>query len=374
MLAMKTMLRCLLAILLLSGLFLAEARADTQPPSPAAPAVKIDKRKLLVPPRNPDGSIQVTRFSEDPVLWLRDEQQVFYSAMKNAMQGVASETPLAAALTLAFIAFGYGVLHAAGPGHGKAVISAWLLATESELRRGVLIAFMASIIQALTAIVVVSALLYLVASAAAGVRDVGSVLESTSFAMIGFVGLYLIWTALRPHVHAHAPAPAVAGHPHVHDHAGIEDLAHVGHDHHHHHGHDHGHEDDAHCGCGHSHAPEAAQVKGEWSWTKAFSLAFAVGIRPCTGAFLVLLFAYSLGIYWAGVAATFVMAIGTFLTVSAIAAIAVYSRKLALKLSSGNHEWLGRIAFFLRLGGGIIIACFGGLLFLASLGGQPTMM
>ena len=188
---MKTMLRCLLAILLLSGLFLAEARADTQPPSPAAPAVKIDKRKLLVPPRNPDGSIQVTRFSEDPVLWLRDEQQVFYSAMKNAMQGVASETPLAAALTLAFIAFGYGVLHAAGPGHGKAVISAWLLATESELRRGVLIAFMASIIQALTAIVVVSALLYLVASAAAAVRDVGSVLESTSFAMIGFVGLYL---------------------------------------------------------------------------------------------------------------------------------------------------------------------------------------
>jgi ABC-type nickel/cobalt efflux system permease component RcnA len=115
-------------------------------------------------------------------------------------------------------------------------------------------------------------------------------------------------------------------------------------------------------------------VKGEWSWTKAFSLAFAVGIRPCTGAFLVLLFGYSLGIYWAGVAATFVMAFGTFLTVSAIAAIAVYSRKLALKLSSGRHEWLGRVAFFLRLGGGIAIACFGGLLFLASLGGQPTMM
>lgn len=356
--AMRTMLRCALAVLLLAGLFLVEAWADTQPQSSAGPTVTIDKRRLLVPPRNPDGTIQVTPFREDPVLWLRDEQQVFYSSMKGAMQGVASETPVAAALTLALIAFAYGVLHAAGPGHGKAVISAWLLATESELKRGVLIAFMASLIQALTAIVVVSALLYLVASAAAAVRDVGSVLESASFAMIAGMGFYLIWTALRPHVHAHAPAPASAGHRHVE----IVGPAHAHHEH------------DAHCGCGHSHAPQAAQVTGEWSWAKALSLAFAVGIRPCTGAFLVLLFGYSLGLYWAGIAATFVMALGTFLTVSAIAAIAVYSRKLALRLSSGKHEWLDRIAFFLRLGGGIVIACFGALLFLASIGGEPTMM
>jgi ABC-type nickel/cobalt efflux system permease component RcnA len=375
-------LRYMLAALLLTGFFLAEARPEAPPQAAQAPAVKIDKRRLLVPPRNPDGSIQVTPFSEDPVLWLRDEQQVFYSAMKGAMQGVASEKPMAAALTLAFIAFAYGVLHAGGPGHGKAVISAWVLATESELRRGVLIAFMASLIQALTAIFVVSALLYLVASAASAVRDVGGILESASFAMIAGVGFYLIWTALRPHIHAHAPVPAFAGHPH----GEIADDEHTGHDHHAHHDHDaHNRHDapphhddhhhrDAHCGCGHSHAPEAKQVAGEWSWAKAFSLAFAVGIRPCTGAFLVLLFGYSLGLYWAGIAATFVMAMGTFITVATIAAIAVYSRKLALKLSSGRNEWLDRVGFLLRMGGGVVIACFGMLLFLASLGGQPAMM
>ena len=105
-------------------------------------------------------------------------------------------------------------------------------------------------------------------------------------------------------------------------------------------------------------------MAGEWSWAKAFSLAFAVGIRPCTGAFLVLLFGYTLGLYWAGIAATFVMAIGTFITVATIASVAVYSRKLALKLSNGRQEWLGRIGFVLRMGGGIAIACFGVLLFL----------
>ena len=218
-----SMLRYLLAVLLLAGFFLAEARAETRPQASEAPAVTIDKRKALVPPRNPDGSIQVTPFWEDPVLWLRDEQQVFYGSMKGAMRGVASEKPLAAAFTLALIAFAYGVLHAAGPGHGKTVISAWLLATESELKRGVLIAFMASLVQALTAIFVVSALLYLVASAAAAVRGVGSVLESASFAMIAGLGLYLIWTALRPHVHAHLPVPVSAGPDHfeIADHGGM---------------------------------------------------------------------------------------------------------------------------------------------------------
>lgn len=354
---MRTLLRQAIAVLLLLGLCLAGANAETTPQASQAPAVKLDKRRALVPPRNPDGSIEVTPFREDPVRWLRDEQQVFYGALRNALQGVASEKPAAAAATLAFIAFAYGVLHAAGPGHGKAVISAWLLATESELRRGVLIAFMASIIQALTAIVVVSALLYLVASAASAVRDVGSVLESASFAMIAGAGLYLIWTALRPHAHMHAS-------PH-HHHGESAAPAHAHHGHH-----DHG----PHCGCGHAHAPEARQVTGEWSWAKAVSLAFAVGIRPCTGAFLVLLFGYSLGLYWAGIAATFVMALGTFLTVAAIAALAVYSRKLALRLSSARHEWLGRMAFILRIGGGIVIAGFGALLFLASLGGEPMML
>jgi nickel/cobalt exporter len=120
--------------------------------------------------------------------------------------------------------------------------------------------------------------------------------------------------------------------------------------------------------CGHAHVAEAKQVRGEWSLTKAFSLAFAVGIRPCTGAILVLILANALGIYWAGVASTLVMAIGTFLTVSAIAAIAVYSRKLALRLASSDDRLLSWFAFTLRLGGGIVIFALGGLLFWGSLG------
>jgi nickel/cobalt transporter (NicO) family protein len=199
--------------------------------------------------------------------------------------------------------------------------------------------------------VIVSALLLFVGSAASAARDVAGFLESASYAMIAAMGLYLVWSAVRPHTE------------HNHDHK-------LDHDHGHHHDHHHVHDEH----CGHAHVADAKQVRGDWSFTKAFSLAFAVGIRPCTGALLVLVLANALGIYWAGVASTFVMAIGTFITVSAIAAIAVYSKQLATRLAARDDKWLGRLAFTLRLGGGLAIACLGGLLFLGSLGRSTGMM
>jgi nickel/cobalt transporter (NicO) family protein len=103
-------------------------------------------------------------------------------------------------------------------------------------------------------------------------------------------------------------------------------------------------------------------------------LAFAVGIRPCTGAILVLVFANGIGLYWAGVASTFAMALGTFITVSVIAALAVYSKKLAVKLASKNDRWLNWLGLGLRFGGGLAIAFLGTILFLGSLGTTSGMM
>ncbi len=159
--------------------------------------IKIDKKKLLVQPRNADGSLIMVSFWEDPVLWVREQQQAFYGSMSGALRQIKTSSPLAAAWTLMFLSFGYGIFHAAGPGHGKTVISAWLLATENELKRGIFIAFLSSIIQALVAILLVSVLLLVVASAGSTARDVAGFLESASYAMIGAMGLYLIWTAVR---------------------------------------------------------------------------------------------------------------------------------------------------------------------------------
>jgi nickel/cobalt transporter (NicO) family protein len=107
----------------------------------------------------------------------------------------------------------------------------------------------------------------------------------------------------------------------------------------------------------------------DWSLAKAASMSFAIGLRPCTGAILVLLAAYPLGLYWAGVASVFAMAAGTFFTVSAIAALAVYAKHIAKRLADRSGRAGKWLDVGLRLGGGAVIAILGGALFWASLGG-----
>ena len=75
------------------------------------------------------------------------------------------------------------------------------------------------------------------------------------------------------------------------------------------------------------------------SWRKIMAVVFSVGVRPCSGAILVLVFALTQGLFWAGVAATFAMAFGTAITVAALATLALGSRELALKL--GEEAALG---------------------------------
>lgn len=351
-------------------LSLAGLATFAQAQTPDAPStVTIDRKKLLVQPRNKDGTVEQVAFLDDPVLWVREKQQAFYGQLSRAIRDIRSGSVLAASWTLLLLSFGYGVFHAAGPGHGKAVISAWLVATESELKRGVLISAMSAVIQALTAIAIVSVLLLAVASVGATARNVAGLLESASYAMIGAMGLYLIWTAFRswrtstPAPHPARDASARVSRIHHFDTFQQQDPAAAS---------PHVHGPD--CGCGHAHVPEAAQVRGDWSLAKAFSLAFAVGIRPCTGAILVLVFANALGLYWAGIASTFAMALGTFITVSVIAAIAVYSRRLALRMARGESRWMEWLGFGLRLGGGAVISFLSVILFLGSLGTTNAMM
>ncbi len=360
------LLKLALVIVLFTSFAPAFSFADTAAVNAEQP---FDKKRLLVRPRNADGTVEVTPFLQSPVLWARDEQQNFYGAMSRAIKDIHGGNGFAAAWTLVLLSFGYGVLHAAGPGHGKAVISAWLLATENQLRRGILVAFMSAVVQAVTAIVVVSSLLLLVGGAGTATRNAAAFLESASFALIAAMGAYLLYSAFAGHRHVAQPATA-GGQTHKHvGHVHFEIVNPIGRDSHSH-DHDHG----ADCDCGHAHVPTARDVSGAWSWRKAFTLAFAVGIRPCTGALLVLVFANALGLYWAGVVSTFVMAFGTFITVSCVAAVAVYSKQLAERLAAGDAKWLGRMGTVMRFGGGLGIMLFGAILFMASLYGPTGSM
>src|ERR1041384_5759037 len=134
-------------------------------------------------------------------------------------------------------------------------------------------------------------------------------------------------------------AAATPAHDHAHRHAHDHDHAHH-HQDHAHHGHadadpPHGaasHVHDEHCG--HSHGPTPDQLAGPGGWKRGLVAIFAVGLRPCSGAILVLVFALAQGIFWAGIAATLVMGLGTAITVAIIATLTVTATGLAARMAA----------------------------------------
>ena len=95
------------------------------------------------PPPPPDGVMA----------WIFAKQAEFYRAMSSTIR--AAKTDGTAVLTLFGIAFLYGIFHAAGPGHGKAVISSYMVANEETWRRGVVLSFASAMLQAFVAVAIV---------------------------------------------------------------------------------------------------------------------------------------------------------------------------------------------------------------------------
>jgi ABC-type nickel/cobalt efflux system permease component RcnA len=327
-------------------------------------------------PRPAMGAFQSSGPLGNLFAWVLDKQQMLQRMLAVSVKDLKSGNPMAGALTLAALSFLYGILHAVGPGHGKTIISSYVVANEETVRRGVIISFIAAALQALTAVVLVSVLLFGLNASGLQINAWSNQLESVSYALIAVVGLYLLATQLLRLWRKWRGEPEAAhahGHDHHHAHADVH-----AHDHAQHHDHDHGHHGHDHHH-GHHHAPgeacdhivDARQLAGPFSWRKVMAVVFSVGIRPCTGAILVLVFAVTQGLFWAGVAATFAMAFGTAITVAVLATFALGSRELALKLGGTSGAWANVVWSTCAIGGAIVIFLFGALLFSASLLG-PT--
>jgi nickel/cobalt exporter len=312
--------------------------------------------KSIAPPSQ---AAQPAGFMQRIGQWVFEKQALMHRELATAVRRFKSADPFSAALLLAAVSFAYGVLHAAGPGHGKAVISSYVLADGQTVRRGILLSFMAALIQAFSALVLVAVLILVLRSTGLQIKAMEAWLETLSWGFVALVGGWLLYYQLR------SVSRPISAHAHGgHDHGGHT------HAHGHHHDQHHGH--DASCeACAHMPAP--SELKGDWSWKRAFALAFAVGIRPCTGAILVLVFAIGQGLWWAGVFSTLAMALGTAITVSALATMAVGSRELAKRLAgSGGSKWVDRVQMAAGVGGASLVLVLGAAFFWASLGNpQP---
>jgi len=247
--------------------------------------------------------------------------------------------------------FGYGVLHAAGPGHGKMIIGGYGVARRVPLGRLAGLALASSLAQAAVAVALVYAVVALLGQARGAVQDAADGwMTPVGHAMIAALGLWLVWrglsgiraaTAACP-PHGQSPGHAHGHHHHPHDPAPPRQHVHGPH-------------------CAHAHGPtldEAARITG---WRDAAALVGGIALRPCIGALFVLVLTWQLGIALAGIAGAFVMGLGTAGVTVGVAVMAVWLREGALAALPVGR--VARVLPFVELVlGGVIAAAALGLL------------
>ena len=247
-------------------------------------------------------------------------QSVFYRGLTQALTEIKANGW--AVWVLLALSFAYGIFHAAGPGHGKAVISAYMVSSGETAKRGIALSFLAAFVQAVSAVLIVTVAAVIFRVTAVTMTRATDWFEILSYALVALVGGWLLWTKTLGGGHHH--------HHHHHPHGDATDEEHDDH---------HRHDDD--------HDHDHAVIGSARSWGEtlagAWSAILAVGVRPCSGAIIVLVFALSQGLFLAGVAATFVMALGTGLTVAVLAVLAVSARGVAVRLAGADSPMAGRI-------------------------------
>jgi nickel/cobalt exporter len=321
--------------------------------------------------------------------WLLSKQALFYRELSGLIRAAKSDGT--ALWGLMGISFAYGIFHAAGPGHGKAVISSYLVANEETWRRGIALSFASAFLQALTAVALVAVAAILIGATAKAMGDTVRVIETVSYALIVLVGARLLWVKGRAFLrtlrtlksepasateHAHDHHAPCTHHGHAHDRPAphSHDDAHD-----HAHGADHGH-DDAHddkenvLPWGHAHGPEPEELAGPGGWRRGLSAIVAVGLRPCSGAIIVLVFALAQGLFWAGVASTFVMGIGTAITVAAIATLAVGARAMAKRFAATRASYGTLMLRGVEVSAAVLVMLFGVLLLTGTIASERMGM
>jgi nickel/cobalt exporter len=316
--------------------------------------------------------------------WIFAQQASFYRSLSGFIR--ASKDDGSAMWGLFGISFLYGIFHAVGPGHGKAVISSYLVANHETWRRGVTLSFVSAAIQSVVAILIVAIAAVLLGATAKSIGSTVHLIEIVSYGLIVLIGLRLLFVKGRgllialhtfrwraPQLDALFSGAAGTVNLNIERGASVPYCAHCETDHafHCHADDDHDHHESA---WGHAHGPEPVELAGSGGWRRGLSTVVAVGLRPCSGAIIVLIFALAQDLFWTGIGATLMMGLGTAVTVAAIATLAVVARQIASRIAR-TRSGVGMLAMrVVEVGASGLIAAFGALLLAGYLASEQLWM
>jgi len=287
--------------------------------------------------------------------WVLAKQAMFYRSLAGTIR--AAKNDGSALWALMGGSFVYGIFHAAGPGHGKAVISSYLLANEETWRRGITLSVASALMQSVTAIAIVAIAAVLLGATAKLMGETLRVIEIVSYGLIVLLGARLLWVKGHGLLRAWRALKAPPEQPSLCGHAGGRAHASTcNHD-------DHVHDEEPDVlPWGHAHGPEPQELAGPGGWRRGWSAILAVGLRPCSGAIIVLVFALAQGLFWAGMVSTLVMGLGTAITVASIATLAVGAKSIAKRFTHQRGGYGEVLLRGMETGAAALVLTFGVLL------------
>ncbi|QIE42071.1 DUF3299 domain-containing protein [Rhodobacteraceae bacterium SC52] len=248
---------------------------------------------------------------------------LFTSAMRSIDEGRS----LAAATFALMVAFLYGALHTLGPGHGKAVVISYFVGEGGSLRRGVLMGIRIAVAHVASSIAVVFLLDLAVRQSTGAAPSDYRLIRLASYGLIVLIGVSMLWQALRALVH---------------------DRRHPAHDH-------------THTGCAACAGTDpSAGASGGW-------IALAVGIVPCTGALIVMLFGLANDLVVPAMLMVCAISAGMALALSAIGVAAIMGRAALERRTRTNLGGKIRFETGARLAGASCVLLLGLVLFLTTL-------
>jgi nickel/cobalt transporter (NicO) family protein len=115
-------------------------------------------------------------------------------------------------------------------------------------------------------------------------------------------------------------------------------------------------------------------LAGVGGWRRGLSAVIAVGLRPCSGAIIVLIFALAQELFWTGTAATLIMGLGTAMTVAAIATVAVSARTVASRIATARSGLGTLMMRGIEVGAAALIVAFGALLLVGYMASEQLWM
>ncbi|SEA90910.1 DUF3299 domain-containing protein [Rubrimonas cliftonensis] len=275
------------------------------------------------------GEIVAASASEIPIL---DRAQIWVNSLYTSGMPALGEAGSGAAIFWALLlSFGYGALHTLGPGHGKAVVISYFVGTGGSLRRGLTMGARIAVFHVLSAVVVVFLLDLAVQQTTGAAPSDYRAIRMGSYALVIVIGAVMLWQAISA---MRRPASIAGGGAHKA----------------HHHEHSHGTS-----GCAACTASVAPRGSG---WVAA-----AVGVVPCTGALLVMLFGLANDLIWPAIAIVVAISVGMAVAMSLLGMAALWGRGWAERRLAPDARRRQRFETGARLAGATCVLVVGVLLF-----------